>query len=72
MDALLFTKMLSDPYVTDLRKLGYQYPQADMAEFISLLKDGFYKYVPLKDFNGGSWCIWRASPRCASLPPGYS
>lgn len=53
MDALLFTKMLSDPYVTDLRKLGYQYPQADMAEFISLLKDGFYKYVPLKDFNGG-------------------
>ena len=53
MDALLFTKMLSDPYVTDLRKLGYQYPQADMAEFISLLKDGFYKYMPLKDFNGG-------------------
>ena len=52
MDAALFAKMLSDKRVTDLRKLGYQYPQADIKEFITLLKDGFFKYLPLKDFEG--------------------
>lgn len=53
MDAALFAKMLSDKKVTDLRKLSYQYPQADIKEFIALLKDGFFKYLPLKDFEGG-------------------
>ena len=42
MDAALFTKMLSDKSVLDLKKLGYKYPQADMGEFVSLLKNGFY------------------------------
>jgi len=27
MDAALFTKMLSDKSVLDLKKLGYKYPQ---------------------------------------------
>ena len=36
MDAGLFTKMLSDKSVTDLKKLKYKYPQADLAEFVSL------------------------------------
>ena len=31
MDAGLFTKMLSDKSVTDLKKLKYKYPQADLA-----------------------------------------
>lgn len=52
MDAALFTKMLSDKSVTDLKKLGYKYPDADMQEFAALLKKGFYKTVPLKDFAG--------------------
>ena len=52
MDAVLFTKMLSDQKLTDLKKLSYKYPQADMAEFIQLLKNGFYKALPLKDFSG--------------------
>ena len=52
MDAALFTKMLSDKSVLDLKKLGYKYPQADMGEFVSLLKSGFYHPLPLKDFSG--------------------
>lgn len=52
MDAALFTKMLSDKSVLDLKKLGYKYPQADMGEFVSLLKNGFYHPLPLKDFSG--------------------
>ena len=38
MDAALFTKMLSDKNVLDLRKLGYQFPQVDIKEFTELLK----------------------------------
>ena len=52
MDAALFAKMLSDKSIIDLKKLGYKYPQADMKEFIALLGNGFYKPLPLKDFNG--------------------
>ena len=51
MDAGLFTKMLSDKSVTDLKKLKYKYPQADLAEFVSLLKGSFYHALPLKDFR---------------------
>ena len=52
MDAALFTKMLSDKNVLDLRGLGYQFPQADIKEFTELLKNGFYHSLPLKDFSG--------------------
>ena len=52
MDAALFAQMLSDKKVTNLKKLGYKYPHADIPEFIALLKNGFYKSVPLKDFHG--------------------
>ena len=27
----------------DLKKLGYKYPQADIGEFVTLLKNGFYR-----------------------------
>ena len=39
-------KMLSDKSVTDLKKLKYKYPQADLAEFVSLLKAAFYHALP--------------------------
>ena len=52
MDAALYTKMLSDKSVTDLRKLGCKYPDADMKEFINLLKTGVYKTIPIPDFAG--------------------
>ena len=54
MDAALFTKMLSDKNILDLRKLGYKFPQADIKEFTELLKNGFYHSLPLKDFSGQS------------------
>ena len=43
MDAGLFARMLSDKSIVDLRRLEYKYPNADMGEFIELLKSGFYK-----------------------------
>lgn len=52
MDAALFTKLLSDKNVTDLKKLHYKYPQADIGEFVALLKNGFYRPLPLLDQNG--------------------
>ena len=54
MDAALFAQLLSDKKVTNLKKLGYKYPQANIPEFIGLLKNGFYKPIPLKDFHGNS------------------
>ena len=52
MDARLFTSMLSDKSIIDLKKLSYKYPQADLKEFVALLGNGFYTPLPLKDFNG--------------------
>ena len=34
MDATLFTQMISDKKVTNLKKLEYKYPQANLQEFI--------------------------------------
>lgn len=52
MDASLFAKMLSDKSITDLKKLGYKYPKADLQEFVALLKENFYHKLPLNDFDG--------------------
>lgn len=52
MDASLFTKMLSDKSVIDLKKMGYKYPDANIREFVELLKNGLYKTLPLQDFFG--------------------
>ena len=49
MEAALFAKMMSDKSVTDLKKLGYKYPQADIAEFIGLLRTSMENL----------WSIWR-------------
>ena len=52
MDAALFAKMMSDPSITDLKKLQYKYPSADMKEFVQLLKQTVYTQLPLPDFAG--------------------
>lgn len=51
MDAVKFTKMLSDKHISDLKKLKYKYPD-DFNEFVEILKSSYYKYLPLKDFKG--------------------
>ena len=38
--------------ITDLKKLGYKYPKADLQEFVALLKENFYQKLPLNDFDG--------------------
>ena len=52
MDATLFAQMLSDKHLTNLKKLGYKYPTADLHEFTELLHHGFYADLPLRDFDG--------------------
>lgn len=52
MDAALYAKMLSDKSVLDLKKLKYKFPEADMGEFIALLKSNVYQAIPIPDFGG--------------------
>jgi Fic family protein len=54
MDASLYAEMLSDRSVNDLKKLGYKYPEADMGEFVKLLRRYVYKKLPLLDDAGHS------------------
>ena len=53
MEAALFAKMLSDPGMLDLKKMGYKYSSGELQEFLSLLqKSDFYQELPLHDFAG--------------------
>ncbi len=52
MEAALFAKMLSDPGILDLKKMGYKYGASDLQEFLALLKQDFYQALPLHDFDG--------------------
>lgn len=52
MEAALFAKMLSDPGILDLKKMGYKYGASDLQEFLALLKHDFYQELPLHDFDG--------------------
>ena len=52
MEASTFAQILSDKNVTDLKKLGYKYPQVDMKELIALFKASIYRNIPLSDFSG--------------------
>ena len=54
MDASVFAKILSDPGMLDLKKMGYKYGQGDLQEFLTLLKRDFYQELPLHDFDGNS------------------
>lgn len=60
MEAALFAKILSDKNVIDLKKLKYKYPDADIEEFVALLKTSIYKAMPLMDFKGGR-CVYMGS-----------
>lgn len=51
MDATLFTTMLTDHSLTDLKKMQYKYTPELVTEFITLLQKFFYKPLPLADFN---------------------
>jgi len=51
MDAVVFSKMLSDKHIVDLKRLGHKYPE-QFNEFIEILKSDYYKALALKDFNG--------------------
>lgn len=52
MDAVLYAKMLSDKSITDLKKLKYKYPDAEIKELVELLKASVYKTLPIQDFAG--------------------
>ncbi len=52
MDTALFASMLSDKDAYDLKKLGYKYPKAGIADYVALLKKGIYRDIPLHDFDG--------------------
>lgn len=51
MDIQKFHNMFSDKYFCNMKKMGYKYPN-DMADFISTLKEFYYKPLPIYDFDG--------------------
>ena len=42
MDAIKFSKMLSDKHIVDFKKLKYKYPD-DFDEFVEILKSSYYE-----------------------------
>ena len=54
MEASVFAKMLSDPRIQYLKKMGYKYGQRNLQEFLTQLKRDFYQKLPLHDFDGKS------------------
>lgn len=53
MDAIKFSKMLSDKHIVDFKKLKYKYPN-DFDEFVEILKSSYYEKLPVNDFKGNS------------------
>jgi len=51
MDAAMFTKIISDPAITDWKKLKYKYPDIDLKELASLMQASIYRTLPLPDFS---------------------
>lgn len=54
LDAMLFTTILSDKSLLDLKKIKYKYPKVDLTELVELLKTSVYKPLSLPDFAGKS------------------
>ncbi len=54
MDAALYARILSDKSISDLEKLSYKYPDANMNELIGLFKTSVYKSLPIRDFGGNN------------------
>ena len=53
MDAIKFSKMLSDKHIVDFKKLKYKYHD-DFDEFVEILKSSYYEKLPINDFKGNS------------------
>lgn len=53
MDAIKFSKILSDKYIVDFKKLKYKYPES-FDDFVSVLKSSYYEALPINDFNGNN------------------
>lgn len=53
MDIQNFHNMLNDKYFCNMKKMQYKYPN-DMPDFISALKDMYYKPLPVCDFDDNS------------------
>lgn len=51
MEATIFTTMLTDHSMSDLKKMQHKYSPEQVSEFISIVKTFFYKKIPLPDFN---------------------
>lgn len=51
MNIQKFYSMFSDRYFCNMKKLGYKYPN-DIADFVSILKEFYYKPLPIYDFDG--------------------
>lgn len=51
MDAVKFSKMLSDKHIINLKKLKYKYPD-DFDDFMSVLKALYYEKLPINNFKG--------------------
>ncbi len=51
MDIQKFHNMFNDKHFCDLKRMQYKYPN-DMGDFISALKDMYYKSLPICDFAG--------------------
>jgi len=52
MEAALYAKILSEKSILNLKKLKYKYPNMDIAELITVLKNSAYKTLPIWDFGG--------------------
>jgi hypothetical protein len=52
MDAVLFSKMLHDKNFLDLKKMRHKYSPEYVDEMSRVLRENFYKRLPLPDFKG--------------------
>ena len=52
MEAELFAQMLADEKKFDLKRMQYKYSAELVAKFVELLKIGFFRELPLRDFSG--------------------
>ena len=52
MDAKHFLAMISDKYLTDLKKMQYKYSVADVSEMVELMKSTLFKSLDIHDFQG--------------------
>lgn len=53
MDAIKFSKMLSDKHIINLKKLKYKYPD-EFDDFMSVLKSSYYETLSINDFSGSN------------------